>query len=158
MEGAIFITAFIEGISGILRPTFCTTGVSVSFAPALKGCRIRPPAYLAWTSQLCSHLWHTSSGEFTGKVYNLTAPAAYQVPGWMLSSPLHEWQKRTGVCDLMRLKLPSEGASVLLCCPSVISGRGSCRQLAVISDSAAQGTSKDTGQNHKAPSYILRRA
>lgn len=52
----------------------------------------------------------------------------------------------------------SEGASVLLCSTSVISGRGSCRQLAVISDTAAQGTSKDTGQNHKAPSYILRRA
>lgn len=79
VEGVMFITAFIKGISGFLRPTFCTTRASGGFAPALKGSRIRPPAYLDRTLFL-SDLWDTLSSEFTGEVYNPAAPAAYQVP------------------------------------------------------------------------------
>lgn len=79
VEGVMFIIAFIKEISGYLRPTFCTPRAGVSFAPALKASRMRPPAYLDWTLFL-SDLWDTSSSEFTGEVYNLTAPAAYQVP------------------------------------------------------------------------------
>lgn len=104
-EGVRFLTAFIKGISGFLRPTFCTTRASVSFAPALKGSRIRPPACLDCTS-FFSDLWDISSSEFTGEVYNLAAPAADQVPCWLLASPQPGWQKRTGVHDLMGLKLP----------------------------------------------------
>lgn len=49
VEGVMFINAFIKGTSGFLRPMFCTTTASGSFAPASKGSRIRPPAYLDWT-------------------------------------------------------------------------------------------------------------
>jgi len=96
-EGVMFIIAFINGISGFLRPAFRTTrALHLLWKAAGWG----PPACLDWGLFL-SDLWDTSPSELRGDIYTPTAPAGDRVP-----AECRHPHSRTGVHDLTRPKLP----------------------------------------------------